>query len=41
MPERATRKRSEQLAEVVVAEAGEGPNEEESEMRWGLRSKVP
>jgi len=41
MPERATPKRSEQSAEVVVADSGEGPNEEESETTVSLRRKVP
>ena len=41
MPERATRKRSEQSAVVVVADSGEGPNEEESETTVSLRRKLP
>ena len=41
MPERATRKRSEKSAEVVVAGDGEGPNEEESETTVGLGSERP
>jgi hypothetical protein len=40
MPERSTRKRSEQSAEVVVAEVGEGPNEEESETRCGSQKQI-
>ena len=41
MPERATRKRSEKSAEVVVAWKGEGPNEEESETTVSLEGKLP
>jgi group II intron reverse transcriptase/maturase len=43
VPERATRKRSEKSAEVVVATkgSGEGPNEEESESAVSLEGKVP
>jgi len=42
MPERATRKRSEKSAEVVVAtQSREGPNEEESETTVNLEGKVP
>ena len=41
MPERATRKRSEKSAEVVVAGDGEGPNEEESETTVSLEGKEP
>ncbi len=42
MPERATRKRSEKSAEVVVAtQSGEGPNEEESETTVNLEGKGP
>jgi group II intron reverse transcriptase/maturase len=41
MPERATRKRSEKSAEVVVAGNGEGPNEEESETTVSLEGKEP
>ena len=41
MPERATRKRSEQSAAVVVVGNGEGPNEEESETTVSLRRKLP
>jgi group II intron reverse transcriptase/maturase len=41
MPERATCKRSEKSAEVVVAANGEGPNEEESESAVSLESKGP
>jgi RNA-directed DNA polymerase len=41
MPERATRKRSEKSAEVVVAGDGEGPNEGESESAMGLEGKRP
>jgi group II intron reverse transcriptase/maturase len=40
-PERATRKRSEKSAEVVVADHGEGPNEEESETDVGLKRATP
>lgn len=39
--ERATRKRSEKSAEVVVAGDGEGPNGEESETTVGLEGKQP
>jgi len=43
VPERATRKRSEKSAEVIVAAVvcGEGPNGEESETTMGLGSKRP
>src|SRR3954466_6717426 len=41
MSERATRKRSEKSAEVVVADDGEGPNEEESESTVSLEGKSP
>src|SRR5690554_1381391 len=41
VPERATRKRSEKSAEVVVAVNGEGPNEEESETAVGLGRAGP
>lgn len=40
-PERATRKRREKSAEVVVADGGEGPNEEESETNVSLDGKRP
>jgi hypothetical protein len=40
MTERATRTRTEQSADVV-ADSGEGPNEEESETTVSLRRKVP
>src|SRR5882672_1841800 len=39
--ERATRKRSEKSAEVVVAGDGEGPNEEESETDVSLEGERP
>lgn len=41
MSERATRKRSEKSAEVVVARKSEGPNEEESESTVSLEGERP